>query len=217
MKKMLKKILLISLLFSATVPATMQANFNWTTLSNGAAKIGSKTVNWLTTNSGKAFSLLRNYPVVTMGAVAVIAFAWYKLKSAKQQRELNLLEARENNRNIEEIRQALAKEEADVNQQDEFSGKTLLMKSVGTGNLELVQSLITKNADPNLQCNKGRTALMNAALVAKNANYSGNVEKQENTKNIIRLLLNAGADPFIKAKDGSTVLDQNNAIMNEFR
>ncbi len=79
MKKTLKKILFISLLFSAVVPSAVQASFfSWATLKNGAIESGSKAINWLTTNGGEAFGFLKKHKKysVAVGAVVASTFLW---------------------------------------------------------------------------------------------------------------------------------------------
>ena len=76
MKKMLKKILFISLLLSATVPSAAQENFsNKATLKKRVVEVGSRTVNWLTTNSKGAFNFLKKNPVAVGGTIAGIVLA----------------------------------------------------------------------------------------------------------------------------------------------
>jgi len=65
MKKILKKVLLVSLLFSAAMPSAVQAGIfsNWGSWRNETVKVGSKAVNWLNTNGGNAFGFLQRHPI----------------------------------------------------------------------------------------------------------------------------------------------------------
>ena len=150
MKRILKKILLISLLFSAAVPSTTQASFfSWTTLRNGA---------------------------IVVTAFAVTAFAW----KLSRQRKLN----------------------------SDF------WEAVRKVNVVETNRTLKSGANVNNQTKNGSTTLMYAAW--KERNIKNAVRKKE-VNNIIELLLKNGADPSIKAKDGTTVLDQgNNAVIIEF-
>ncbi len=257
MKTMLKKILLISLLFSAAVPSTMQANLDLAALRSGAIEI----VSFLRENS----------IVVGVGVVGIAVFVWKMLKEKAMTDGFFL--AVENN-NIEEVKQALANgtnvdvqnkygdtaliraaymgyseiarllldNNADVNwlskQNNNSSRFTALMHAAWHGHSKVVELLLaTKEADVNLQDNSSRTALMMAAshgrleivkllLATKKADvdqqdmfgytalmravswvrYTIGPEKRQKVTNIIEQLLAAGADPLVKAKDGTIVV-----------
>ena len=73
------------------------------------------------------------------------------------------------------------------------NGKTALMRAAKNGNLKEVDRLIKSDADVNLCDNDGWTALMNAA-------------RYQNDPEIVKLLLEAGANPEQKNKYGSTAL-----------
>ena len=100
MKTTLKKILLISLLFSATVPSTMQADsLNW------AALRSKGTVSWLCTNGGNFCSFLKENPIVVgVGVVGIAVFVWKMLKK-KAMTDGFFLAVKNNS--IEEVKQAL--------------------------------------------------------------------------------------------------------------
>ncbi len=154
MKKTLKKILFISLLFSAAIPSAVQASFfNWTTLKNGAAEIGNKAASWPSANGGK-------HQIAMVGTVAVTAFTWKWLRQRKL--NSNLWKAIKEG-NVDQVEQAL-KSGANANTQSygsaEFYGQTALMYAVYYGNLEVVELLLKHKADINKQDKHGRTVLM---------------------------------------------------------
>ena len=221
MKTTLKKILLISLLFSATVPSsTVQANsLNW------AALRSKGMVSWLCTNGGNFCSFLSKNPIAVLGTVVGTALVW---KMRKIILDDNLWSAINSN-NIVEVKQALANG-ADVNKGEFFGGDcnfTPLMFAAGggclkRGNSKIVELLLATNkVDINQQDDDGQTALMFAAECEK---ISRDLEEKQKFRNIIGQLLAAGADPLLKAKvfwlskndgsfwltrtDGTTVLEQ---------
>ncbi len=100
----------------------------------------------------------------------------------------------------------LIKKDANVNVQGK-DGMTALMKAIWNYHLEIVKFLIEKEADVDVQDERGWTALMYAAENGKN---SKNPRFQQESRNIMNLLLAAGANPLLKAKDGTTVLEQGN-------
>lgn len=69
------------------------------------------------------------------------------------------------------------------------TGRTSLMNAVLKNNVKTVHRLLQKGADPNIQDNKGRTALVLASLMP-----------EENTE-IIKSLINYGADPNIRENE----------------
>lgn len=71
------------------------------------------------------------------------------------------------------------------------SGQTVLMMAVG--NKKIVESLIKRGVDINARDEEGRTALRSAILAGK--------------PEIVKLLLEHGADATIVTKDGATLLD----------
>ncbi len=102
----------------------------------------------------------------------------------------------------------------DINQQDRI-GYTALMVAAWNGNPEVVKLLLaTKKVDINQQDKWGETALMEAAAGEKNS--IDLIGKQKFT-NIIEQLLAAGADPLVKAEDGTAVWEQtDNETINEY-
>lgn len=85
---------------------------------------------------------------------------------------------------------ALLKRGAAINAKNDW-GQTALIRAARNGRVETVKTLIEAKADLNAQANDGRTALMTAASAKK----SGTIATH---KQIIMLLLDAGADPSIK-------------------
>ncbi|MGB8367218.1 MAG: ankyrin repeat domain-containing protein [Candidatus Babeliales bacterium] len=242
MKKIVKKLLLTSLLFSAAIiPAKTHASFfNWATLSNGIAKIGNKTANLLITNSSKAFDFLKNHPIAAGATALGIVFGLYKLRSNRQPKQLNHahLEARDNleeiqpkltflqmikNNQVKEVEQALLKEEADVNQDE--NGNPPLIVAVSLENIELATLLIEHNANVNRQDRYGHTALMEAVslknielatlLIEHNANVNlqdfknrtalMRAAERENIK-LATLLIEHNADVSRQDRYGRTAL-----------
>jgi ankyrin repeat protein len=188
-------------------------------LSNGIAKIGNKTANLLITNSSKALNFLKNHPVAAGATVLGIVFGLYKLRSNRQPKQLNHahLEARDNleeiqpkltflqmikNNQVKEVEQALLKEEADVNQQDELGLTTPLISAVYLENIEIVELLLKNGADPNFQSNNnGWTALLTAAAT--------------NNLDIVKLLLQNGANPDMQTAKHQTAYDLGNDKIKE--
>ncbi|MGB8367217.1 MAG: ankyrin repeat domain-containing protein [Candidatus Babeliales bacterium] len=207
MKKIVKKLLLTSLLFSAVIiPAKAHASFfNWATLSNGIAEIGNKTANLLITNSSKALNFLKNHPVVAGATALGIVFGLYKLRSKK------------NNRVKEkELEQAILKGEADVNQKDK-DGTPRLIAAVYQNNIDLATLLIEHNADLDLRNRYGDTALMiaveqeNIDLVTLLIKHNANLNQQDiwgqtalgkaakiGNKKEVELLIKNGANPDLE-------------------
>jgi ankyrin repeat protein len=82
-------------------------------------------------------------------------------------------------------------------------GDTLLYTAVVAKNVELVQYLLNKGADPNQPCRSGKTALLTAYHERER------IERLEiitQRNEIVRLLLNSGADPNKVDSDGETAL-----------
>ena len=77
----------------------------------------------------------------------------------------------------------------DIEMRDTSYGKTALMFACSDSYLVMVDVLLKAGANPNLQDNEGRTALM-----------------MSSTPKIIAKLLEAGADPNIQDKDGNTMI-----------
>jgi ankyrin repeat protein len=72
------------------------------------------------------------------------------------------------------------------------SGRTALMDALHKrASIQVVRQLLNRGANPNIQDNEGRTALMEAARFSVEA---------------VRELLNKDADPNIESKDGFTAL-----------
>ncbi len=208
MKKMLKKILFVSLLFSATVPATMQASFfSWATLRNGATEVGSKAVNWLNINSRNAFNFLKKHPIAVGGTVVVggaatfalkkhpflvggaivgTACAWKLSKAIKFYRNLwnkgllnRELSKAAKEGNIAKVKQAL-ESDADPNYQDSL-GCSPVMLAADSGHDEIVELLLQNNATTiDLQDDFGWTALIYAVFKGKSES--------------VKLLINSDAD-----------------------
>lgn len=85
----------------------------------------------------------------------------------------------------------------DVNMKDTVYGKTALMFACSDSYLVMVDVLLKAGANPNLQDNEGRTALM-----------------MSSTPKIITLLLENGADPNIQDKDGNTMIMDRTSSVN---
>jgi len=139
MKTMLKKTLLISLLFSATVPSAMQANLL----------------------HDRAFTIyIASYAVAV--AVVLTVIVRLELKGRAEEATDNFLRAAENN-NIAKVRQALIGG-IDVNKQNNL-GDSALMLAAKNGCLEVVRLLLEKDIEVDKKNNLGDSALM---LAAKN-------------------------------------------------
>ena len=164
-KNNVKKILFISLFFSAAVPSVMQANLlNWATLRSGAKKV---------------VSLLTKYKIAVIGtAVGIVgvAFVW-KVLTVKEgcpkrveslffylffiwhATKLMIVSRKGDLKSVK----SLLKERDDVDEQNEC-GWTALMIAAEYGHLEVVKLFLERGADVDKQCywNK-KTALRRAA------------------------------------------------------
>lgn len=80
-----------------------------------------------------------------------------------------------------------------------IEGETMLLRSVGDGNIHIVRYLLSQGADPNGKNNDGVTPLIRAAVL-----LDLNVEDQ---KRIIDTLIDYGADINAKTVNGKTALD----------
>jgi ankyrin repeat protein len=99
-------------------------------------------------------------------------------------------------------------------------GLTMLWCAAAEGNDELLDFLLRKGADPNLQCRSGVTPLMAAQTVGAlnallKAGANPNVQDNEGETLLMKIrrhqefiepLLKAGADPTIKDNEGQTVM-----------
>jgi len=186
MKKTLTKILFISLLFSAAVPSsTMQANLNLTALRNGAAEIGSKTINWLTTNGGNTFNFFKKHPIA-VGTVVASTFLWKARK-----RILSYFLWREMQRGDRYLIRTALYLGADTDAQ-EWLGDTLLTFAVNHNDSELVELLLKHKAAVNKQNKYGWTALTRAA--------------DHGYLKIVKLLVDNGANVDHQDQSGWTAL-----------
>ena len=123
MKKTLKKILFIVLLFSAAVPTTMQASLDWAILRSRAIKVANFWVKHKTTKTIAG--------AVIIGCVAACLALFYHKKGNKKanKKELNVaFRLAIKNKDIEKIKEAL-KNGVNVNQQNE-NGDTALINAV---------------------------------------------------------------------------------------
>ncbi len=175
---MLKKILFISLFFSAAVTSVMQANLlSLAALKSGAIEIA---------------SFLTKHKIIVIGITAVVGTAFVRkvLKEARKRKlSKNFLSAIKNN-DTTKIRLALEKG-ADVNKQDSLGYFAIGIAAV-KGYLDLVEFLLAKGADPNQKDNNGYPVL---AL----ASYKGH-------SGVVEFLLAKGADPNQKDSEGDTAL-----------
>lgn len=81
-------------------------------------------------------------------------------------------------------------------------GRTLLMTAAASGVPTIVVDVLKSRPNVNARDGKGRTALMEAV-----GQYHYGVESREiNRAEVVRLLLQAGADPNISDEDGNTAL-----------
>jgi ankyrin repeat protein len=105
----------------------------------------------------------------------------------------------------------LMKRGADVNAKD-CDGVTVLMHAMGNRNLSAVAMLLEKGAKVNARDSQGRTPLMYAVerAVHDPIRLYGQPDRSEEAKarylELIRYLLDKGADPALKDKNGATAL-----------
>ncbi len=216
MKTMLKKILFISLFFSAVVPSTMQANLlNWAALKSGAIKIGNKAANWLSANGGDSFNFLKKHSIpaigLSVGSMVGAIFLWEKFKKGRERKLNNKLQLALKNRGMDEeyygwnrvlisvahlghldiVKLLLAANKVEVNIQNNKNG-TALMLAAKNGYSNIVELLLKYGADVNLKDGRSNTALMVAA-------FNGHLE-------IVELLLAYGADANIQNNKNGTAL-----------
>src|SRR5687767_9943828 len=92
----------------------------------------------------------------------------------------------------------------DINAADK-NGVTALHHSVRFRSPIAVKILIEHGADVNQQCRKSRSTPLHRAVVQTGA--PGTAGKMEEAKEIIRILLAAGASPSIRNKSGKTPAD----------
>ena len=123
------------------------------------------------------------------------------------------------NRDIQFLIPLLVERGAPLNAHSE-KGLTMLWCATAEGNDELLDFLLRKGADPNVQCRSGVTPLMaaqsvgalNALLKAgANPNVQDNegetvLMKVRRNQEFIEPLFKAGADPTIKDNEGQTVM-----------
>jgi len=99
--------------------------------------------------------------------------------------------------NLRDVVEALLTKGADINAPN-TGGVTPLMASATCAQDQMLEFLLSKGADPNVQGFDNRTALIWAA-------FSG-VENREAILNNIRHLLKAGANPKLKTTKGYTAV-----------
>ncbi len=95
--------------------------------------------------------------------------------------------------NTDEVKQLLVAG-ADPDTAGTEKGTTLLMLGVSNRNAELVKLLLAAGVDPNKTDSQGTTPFMIAAM--------------RDADNIAKILLDAGASPYIKSDDAKTVISQ---------
>src|SRR5262249_41555052 len=98
---------------------------------------------------------------------------------------------------------------ADPNVADR-SGNSLLHIAAQSGDLQLVKKLLAKGSDPNVRTSNsgggGRRGGGGGFRVVAGAQTPLMVAARANQIEVMRALLTAGADPKLKAQDGSTFL-----------
>jgi ankyrin repeat protein len=82
------------------------------------------------------------------------------------------------------------------------SSRTLLMAAAGSGVPGVVQEVLSFNPDVNTRGARGRTALMEAV----GQSYFGTERVEVNRAEVVRLLLERGADPNVQDERGNTAL-----------
>lgn len=85
---------------------------------------------------------------------------------------------------------------------DNGSGRTLLMAAAGSGVPEVVKEVLSFNPDVNARGAQGRTALMEAV----GQWHYGTERKEVNRAEVVRILLDQGADPNLQDDRGNTAL-----------
>ena len=151
--------------------------------------------------------------------------------------------ATENNNKAEVRRAILAG--AVIDKKDRY-GKTALARTARDGYLEVVKLLLASGAGINEQVNAGYTPLMLAAkhghsavvglllanraavdkqdtfgytplrVAAKWEYLTDDLEKKQEYKKIIKLLIEHEANPWAIAKNGTTILDENSETIREY-
>ncbi|EGC38889.1 hypothetical protein DICPUDRAFT_75557 [Dictyostelium purpureum] len=107
----------------------------------------------------------------------------------------NLLKAYGEQGNLEKVKHLIEVENVGVNQPDLF-GDTCLHGAVSKGRLLIVEYLLDKKADSNITNKVGSTPLHKAVTIDPSTTTLGQ------QMNIIRVLLNKGADPTVKNAAG---------------
>ncbi len=206
MKKTLTKILLISLLFSATMPSTVQANLNWITLKNGAIVATALAVTAFAWKLSRQRKLNSDFwEAVREENVAKIKQA---LKSNADVNKQDYLSGRTALMSIvgsigikefsanarqgltvvfpEIINTLLSANGIDINKQDKW-GHTALMYATEFGLLEISRKLLEHNADPYIKNNDGKNAF---DLILSNNQSSAEHEKEQFKKKMLEVIEN---------------------------
>lgn len=98
---------------------------------------------------------------------------------------------------------ALLKHYGDVNHRDN-SGYSDLYFAAQSCELDILQELLRRGADPNIETYAGGTPLIAALDSVQRHSHSKEFNSYERAFEMIKLLLSAGADPDRKSKSGST-------------
>ncbi len=183
MKRILKKIVFITLFFSAVISSMKANDFALISLAISSTM---RKANFLKEQS--AFKRFVFIAAVTAASSAVYRFIW---KIIKKEEILNkdFLSAIKKE-DLSKVSQLLARG-ANINVQKvivgQIVGNTALMDAVDKGNLEMAQLLLEKGADVNIQNFLGNTALMRAV-------NKGNLK-------MAQLLLEKGADVDLQQQE----------------